>query len=491
MLKKLIKPENLIIILLLFIFFIGASVIESHIFFKRTKMFCQNRTVPASILNYGLKGLILKKTCLFDLEYTRNLFGLSFNDDFEYKTAQHSEKYMFYEKLSYRATPCWGKIGSPFLTIETTAKFTDLSHDVFRKNWDVISVDVDQIGLYNKQYGILERFQERGRSYEVPCSVSYYTDKQRIFRSYAGLRLHGGSTRSRVLDGSSFRLYFRNLYGQEFFLPGIKNPKIPIKTLVIHKAACRNDFTFANLMALDISEKIGCNTPEYKPVLFYLNAELMGIYFISEHLSSRQWSQKTGTKDFVFYSSDGRNVENSRKAFADLYHRIMLEKTPLSLTEMKTIFDMDNICKSWLSIIYCSTNDIMQGVLTKKDDAEGSRWKFTIWDMDMSFQYGINGARTTDAYKINSFKFFQANQADLLLVLFSRLLHESPDFKNYFQKKAVACLKKLDKRFLNTMTEKYKQLLRSSKIITGDDFKPFEIFFKLRTRHLYDHLKGL
>jgi len=242
----------------------------------------------------------------------------------------------------------------------------------------LISIVVNEKDLYDKTNGIVVNAGQRGRNWERLSYISYYQDKQLHFAAAAGLRLHGGI--SRWDKKKSYRLYFRNSVSENGF-PGVLfsgQRSVTIKRMVVHLDRPTNQ-PFTTSMAFDIAKRVGCIAPMIKPVKLYLNGEYQGPYWISEHLSKKQWASHIGHENFSFYADSSRSDYKSRKNFYRLIKQVKRLKINPSLDEVSRFVNIDNLTRYIIAIIFCGDDDwVAQGVAVLDNNSSNFTSKFYL-----------------------------------------------------------------------------------------------------------------
>jgi len=326
-----------------------------------------------------------------------------------------------------------------------------ITPDDFDPPWPIVSVVTDDANLHDPETGIFANIQERGRAWERPASMSYFEDGELAFATDVGIRLHGGSTRHRRKQ-KRVRLYFRREYGAEAFPSGLLfSPESePVRTLVVRT----DDEAFATPLAFDITRRIGALAPETKPVHFFLNGDLLGQYYLVEHQSSRNWASHFRHREFLFYRYKSNDPVPDRYRELDSWARDL--KSEFSIESVRERIDLDNFSRHLLSIVYCATNDWIQGAAVLDTSRPDSRWFFVNWDMDHSFvDYGAGwkqGKRPKweqEAFELlmshHDFRNREApgrpiNQGDLRKVIFTRLWRDSREYRALFARLAMNLL---------------------------------------------------
>jgi len=337
--------------------------------------------------------------------------------------------------------------------------------------WPLISVVTDPANLDDPETGIFTHILEKGRKWERSAFVSYFEDGQLVFESGVGLRLHGGSTLYRRFE-KRVRLHFRPEYGAEAFPPGILfGPETePLRALIVRT----DDNQFATPLAFDISRRVGAKAPETQPVLFYLNGELRGRYYLVEHPSREQWANHIGHDDFAYYRYKSEDPEPPEHVALRSWARGLSNEVSVE-TAVERI-DLDNFSRHVFSIVFCGTNDWTQGAAVRDRRDPDGRWFFVNWDMDAAFvDYGAawkQGQRpewAQEAFELllsdHDFRDREnparpINRGDVRQVIFTRLLRDSPAFRESFVRLATDLMNhRIDPAWLLGRVRYYRDVL--------------------------------
>ncbi|MBN1842780.1 MAG: CotH kinase family protein [Deltaproteobacteria bacterium] len=458
--------ETTLILLGLLFLVIGGFALERSEWFTALKQAVHARAVPTGLLNYGPMGKVIKQLALVKAvsnDYSR--FPASKEIQYDIETTIFQKKRHVGELL-YEVNP-GGENAFPSSVV--------IHEEDFKPGWPLISVVVDENALYDPVRGIVSHKMARGRQWERLAYVSYYEDGKLMFATNAGLRLHGGRERGQLGAQNSYRLYFRKDYGENQFRPGILfGPDTePLKRLVIHADRA---VPFITGLAFDIARQIGAVVPEIKPVIFFLNGKSNGVFFLSEHVGKKQWESHFGHNNFAFY----RHKSTSDKDSLELYEKLKRWATDLevrmTMKEVDTHVDLDNLCRHLFSFMFCGTTDWRQGVAALDKSKPHPKWFWINWDMDQSFlnyslytrnkiyweQEAVEVITTSRLLFWPGAKPRTINKRDTRSVLFMRLCVESPEFRQYFVRLVMDLLNhRISADFLKSRIDYYEQLARS------------------------------
>ncbi len=448
--------SSIVIFLGLIVVVTFGYALETGEIFIPLKQHFQSKSVPAELLTFGSRGRILNQTGTF--KYVPN-------------------KYVQFLK-SNKDDPAVFNKKRLILQAEMPSSIIIKKED-FKGSWPLLSVVVGPDELYNPKWGIITNYKGRGRKWERQAYVSYFENRELLFATGAGLRLHGGANRK---EGRNFRLYFRKEYGEEQFKDGVLlRPNTgPFKTLVLRKDWVRGfyhqEFLTASI-TFEISKRIGAIVPAFKPMLFYLNGNYLGVYTITEHLKKYQWISHFKHDNFLFYRYRGKSNDESKERYRELGNWARNYPNKMTMDEVDKYVNIDNLSRHLFSIIFCGTDDWNQGAAIFDKSQDKPKWFWVNWDMDHSFYVPadklkkIKGEWQKEAFELVIYKknFRQETLKHMIIskgnvrsVLFTRLWNESPKYRRYFVRLVMDLLNHpLSPDHLDSLIEYYIDLARS------------------------------
>ncbi len=342
----------------------------------------------------------------------------------------------------------------------------------FKKNWPVLSLVLDDAGLYHPDTGLIPNKSSRGRQWERPASCSYFDEKGNLrFASMVGVRIHGGK---RMQLYNSYRLYFRTEYGRSRF-PDFQ-PRMefsskaePVKRLVVHHTAWpEGGWYFNNTLAYDIAQRIGCQVPETQLALLYINGVEQGVYFFAPHLGERLLQSYFGHDDFVFYKRRSAITPEAYALSVDLLWGPATDPEKLSMEKVGKRIDLDNLARHLFSFLFCGTTDWFQGVAVLDTSTLDNKVFWINWDMDQSFiQDVLSDKIVMTEWQQRGwglvYTLFPPYPAhDVRPKLFSRLMNEDPAYREYVLTLYRDLLNhRLNARFAKERIEYYSSMLES------------------------------
>jgi hypothetical protein len=459
---------------------IGLLLLECETALSDVRQSLQTRAVPVGMLETGPLGKILRRLSLVRAEP---------NDDARFPPGAGQLPTIFRRKRRVGENMFVASTGRAGAFSSSLA--VEESH--FQPGWPLISVVADKADLYDPDRGIFIKAnsRERGRDWERMAYVSYFERGRLMFASAVGLRLHGGASRRQPRQ-KRVRLYFRDEYGADRFPPGLifGGESYALSTLVV-----RTDHQhFACPLAFDISRRIGAVAPKTWPVIFVLNGESLGQYYLTEHLSRKRWESRLGHTNFYFYryrDVPRRFQSEDGLADSDEYRRLIYlvrnTRVPLTVEAVEQCVDIDNLTRHLLSVAFCGTNDWTQGILFLDKSRPDPRWTWINWDMDHSFvDYGApwkRGKRPRWRQEALELLFSHRDflerenperpitQGDMRKVLFTRLWKASPEYRDYFVRLTTDLLNhRIDRDYLLSRLAFYRDVMGVEIPETRDEF---------------------
>lgn len=312
----------------------------------------------------------------------------------------------------------------------------------------ILSVVASEGDMHDPTRGILVHPTGRGREWERFAYVSYFDEGRLRFASGAGLRVHGG--RSRVVSiNKSFGLFFRARYGAApdarlFF----GDPPGTLARVIAHNDI-RHDSTgrawhFVNPLAYEVAARLGAIVPRTRPMRFFLNGELQGVYVLTEHIGPEFLEARFGHSEF---GDETANME----ALLQWARSVK----PMTIETASHTVDLDNLTRWALSILFCGTTDIWQGPALRDQRLADSRWFWINWDMDHSFMDLYR--RASRAWEIDTYGSLLGKMSQPRSHILTRLLDEDPAYRERFASLLTENLNhRLTPGFLRSRLEHYR-----------------------------------
>lgn len=262
-------------------------------------------------------------------------------------------------------------------TVQDLPSTTIMEPRELRSGHPTMSLAIDPGALKE----LLDHKLEHGRAWERPAFLTYFERRKPRFGAQAGVRIHGGGSRI-TSPTQSFRVFFRRDYGAARAPAGVllDSPYEPLRRLVIHNDA-RVDgngisWHLVNPLAYDFARRVGCITPETKPVRFFLNGEFQGLYVLKEHFDD----------EYFDAHMPGRQITMPIEPMEVLRKRID-ETHPLTMDAAGELLNLENVTSWFLAVVFSATRDAYQGPGQFLDEGrDRAPWFWVTWDLDESFR---------------------------------------------------------------------------------------------------------
>lgn len=307
---------------------------------------------------------------------------------------------------------------------------------VTREDQEIIAEDGEDFYFWHANY------QERGKDWEKPVHIEYFSDDgELLFSLNSGARIHGVATRS--FPQKSFRLYASKEYDdQEKFpnqifpdLVNIYGEKInDFETLILRNGGDDVYSTFfRDVLTQKLVAHTSIGTQAASPVIVFLNGEYWGIYYLYERYDENYFQNHYGIKPENLIVLENKGVvvigaEKERQVYHDLLFYVLGNDTQDQevYTEISNQIDINNFIDYQITEIFIAHQDWPDNNIkfwrtrTTKIDSENSygqdgRWRWLLFDTD-------NGFKRVDLDSIA-----YATRTDLETILLRSLL-KNPDF---------------------------------------------------------------
>ncbi|TVQ92246.1 MAG: T9SS C-terminal target domain-containing protein [Bacteroidetes bacterium] len=279
---------------------------------------------------------------------------------------------------------------SPFVK---TATFWVDEEIQSRYSHPVISIAMDQDDLLGPD-GIYTRFNMSGTAWERDMHIEYFEpDGSLGFSTDAGVRVHGGNSRRYALK--SFRVYFRNAYGES----RIDYPIFPQQNmntherLILRNAGSDWAYTyFRDAFVQSILEPFTqVETQAYRPAIVFLNSEYWGVMNIRERFDNKYIEHHYGVTEIDMLDNTGHVKYGSNSHYLNLLS--FLQNNSLEDEEnyewVKTQMDVEDFRDYHiLQVFSMNTDQPGKNVRFWRPQTPDGRWRWMWWDMDDSFIFG-------------------------------------------------------------------------------------------------------
>ena len=255
-------------------------------------------------------------------------------------------------------------------------------------------------------------YNQRGIEAERPVHVEAFTNMERVISQAAGLRIHGGASRS--LPQKSLRLIARRKYspgaGQfhfDFFpddfayngLPQIRNDSLNLRN-------GGNDWSggmLRNELGVFLARKAGLMAMPFRPAAIFLNGDYYGFAWLQVHISTQYLEDafNAPTREFDIISGGEQRFNIGHRdidenAIADLEFKNSFTYKNFNddnvFAEFETIVDINDLLLYYAFQIYWNNCDWPDNNLRRwrytgeqtpylAQELDG-RWRYAVFDLD-------------------------------------------------------------------------------------------------------------
>ena len=249
-------------------------------------------------------------------------------------------------------------------------------------------------GIYSNPY-------ESGSDWERYCQIQYFENDELAFDANCGIRIQGSSSVGN--DKKSFRLFFESEYGEKWLDYDLfdDNDVDRFRNLVL-RSGYDDDLTNSTGTLLrdpfcsDEYEKLGELTSDSKWITLTINGDYWGIYEIRESVNEHFIETQNDWDDFdmIRFTKQGPELKEGSMDDWDDFTDFLLQNDLSDPTKYALAADMvdeDNLINLLAFVNASAYTSWTWGCSAFKNSKAGSKWKFTVWDMDRSlFQNGWN-----------------------------------------------------------------------------------------------------
>lgn len=296
-----------------------------------------------------------------------------------------------------------GMMASPIITYSYLISIPDYT-------LPILSISVPDSDLFGSN-GIYTNYES---DVEKECNAAFFVDGKEEFSVSCGLKIFGGM--SRLLNKKSFQLKFKAKYGtSKLQYKMFEDLEISeFDSLVIRSGSqgmvsyrCFINDEMVTSLAATSGNMPEVLTQAYRPCNLYINDQYFGVYFIREKID----------EDFVAahynVSPDSVTIINwvatvkygaTDQGWNDLFYNAYKKDLTSSEAYHKVA---DQICLESLIDVYlmrlwCSDNDSGNIRAFKSTEGDG-KWRFILFDCDMSFENGHASGRVNYLFKDSKF----------------------------------------------------------------------------------------
>jgi len=315
----------------------------------------------------------------------------------------------------------------------------------------------EHTGIYTEgRYPVQPNYLQRGKNWERPVSIEFYEEDNSLgFSLNAGIRIHGGYTRS--YPKKSFRLKFAKRYGEErldypVFTEGkLAKPNLTaFKRLIVRNGGQDGKASRArirdSLMQSLWAEEGGLFSAK-RSVFVYLNGEVWGIYNIREYIDRNYLSANLGIDDADLIKEFELVKEGDAANWLEVveFFKAADLREENNYDRARKLIDIENFTDFWIFQIYGASIDVVGNLVRFRPKTDLSRWRWIMWDMDMAMGLSPSDpshntlvwhTRETDRPDYGH----DWAAGDLRIPMMLRKLLKNEEYRNYFINRFVHLL---------------------------------------------------
>ncbi len=256
-----------------------------------------------------------------------------------------------------------------------------------------------------KNGSVPANYNQRGRDWEKPCHIEYYSEKGELLLSQdCGMRIQGGWSRAEYQK--SLRFYARSDYGAKSFkLPLFEHftdsegKKVhSYDTFFLRNGG--NDTNYSKFKDPMIQSMVSGRLPdtqEAKACVLFIDGEYWGLYTLTQDYSEEYFSEKYGVpEDDVVYVKSGEldiGKESDMKLYTDMAEFITRNdmKNAENFKKASEMLDMECFAQYCAIEMYIFNTDWPQNnfacwrtrSVSDKNYQDG-KWRFCLYDTESS-----------------------------------------------------------------------------------------------------------
>ncbi len=284
-----------------------------------------------------------------------------------------------------------------------------------RAQLPVMSLIVAPGDMWGAEKGIYTNFEGQGIEWERPVDVTYI-DKDRSlgFHISAGVRIHGHG--SRFFDKKSFRLYFRQEYGESRLeYPLFADSDVhSFKRLVLNGGGQdwslfdnTNWTLLRNLLTCRLAFELGGYAARSRPVLLFINGAPWGIYQLRERLDEYFLADHYGVESADNLQSPefyvGGDIVTGDRASWDYLMRFVETHDladPAHYAYVQTQVDIPTFIDYNIVELYTANIDWPEDNIHQfRPRVQGGRWHWMFWDSDRGYGMYLHSYADTNLVK--------------------------------------------------------------------------------------------
>jgi hypothetical protein len=296
----------------------------------------------------------------------------------------------------------------------------------------VISVITDPDNLFGAENGIYSNPTREGRAWERRTDLEYFRDGDLKLDISCSIRIQGNT--GREMDKKSFRLFFREGFGTEplrykFF----DDTSVDSFRNIVLRAGYDDDLQneLGTLLRDPLCSKLWARLNRVSShgsfAALYLNSDYWGLYNVREDINEHFFEDYTGYSDYdiirlrwttweLYYGND-----KHWKALLDFFKNESLVSEE-NFSRAEQYIDIDNFTTLQALSHFTGYRSWTYGSFVYRENIEGSKWKWTVWDMDRAFV----------ELSWNGFYYYDHPSSEYWINIINNKLLENNTYRHYF-----------------------------------------------------------
>lgn len=340
-----------------------------------------------------------------------------------------------------------------------TQSFFIFSEGFHRFSIPVMSIVCPSVGLFSEETGIyvpgihLEEdnivwsgnYYQEGEEWERLINVEYFVEGEKVIDQSAGLRIHGGKTRSAAQK--TMKLYARSEYGKKRFdFPFFENKdQESYKRLLLRTSMGAWGHSIINdTYAHQASKGLNFDIQEYQPVIVFINGEYWGLHELREKIDRFKIAVDHGLDpdSIKIYAAWGGVEEGQPDSdyfeFRDEYLANNDITDPEVYAYVESQMDIDNFIDYFFAESFFHNRDWPANNLKMWRSSQlDNRWRWLFFDLDGAL--GENQASKDNLVKLLSEGPYYNYQIEWPTIII-RTLIKNENFKQKFIDRAKQIL---------------------------------------------------
>ncbi len=233
-------------------------------------------------------------------------------------------------------------------------------------------------------------YYQQGEEWERLVNIEYFVEGEKVIDQSAGLRIHGGKTRSAAQK--TLKLYARSEYGKKRFdFPFFdQKDQDSYKRLLVRTSMGAWGHSILNdVYAHQACKELDFDIQEYQPVIVFINGEYWGLHGLREKIDRFKIAEDHGLDpdSIQVYASWGEVLEgqpdNDFFIFRDEYLAQNDITDPEVYAYVQTKMNIDNFIDYFFAESYFFNRDWPANNLKMwRSPQWDNRWRWLFYDLD-------------------------------------------------------------------------------------------------------------